>query len=94
MFFGLFGPLVASILYVIVMQKAGFRGAILAVAFSPLLGAVLSWVFFSGFYMGGGLASLAHLVFVALSLAPLLVLAFMSWPPVGSSRSRTTENSR
>jgi hypothetical protein len=92
MIFSLLGPLVASVLYVIVFQKAGFRGAILGVCAAPILGAFLGRALIGAFYAGGGMA-FAFLIPTVLSLAPLLVLAFMAWPPVDPSATRTsTEN--
>lgn len=77
-------PVFASVLYVIVFQKAGFKGAIMAVCAAPLLGALLSyaiyWMLISG-SMGPGMMALP-LIAIPLSLAPLLVLAFKPWPPV------------
>ncbi|MCY1125930.1 hypothetical protein OU426_03605 [Frigidibacter sp. RF13] len=80
------GPLLASILYVIVFQKAGFRGAILAVCAGPLLGALVSFTMGRMTYAGGGMPMsfvAIFLISLPLSLMPLLVLAFKSWPPVG-----------
>jgi hypothetical protein len=92
MIFAFLGPLIASVLYVVVFQKAGFRGAILAVCAAPVLGVLLSHALISMLYMGGGVA-IAFLIPTALSLAPLLVLAFMAWPPVNMPDARTsTEN--
>lgn len=85
-------PLIASVLYVVVFQKAGFRGPILAVSAAPVLAALLVHALVGNFYMGGGMA-LAFLVAAAISLAPLLVLAFMAWPPADMPADRTsTEN--
>ncbi|WP_284176646.1 hypothetical protein [Frigidibacter sp. SD6-1] len=80
------GPILASVLYVIVFQKAGFRGAILAVCAGPLLGALAGFVMGRVAYAGGGMPmSFAAIILISLplSLLPLLVLAFKSWPPVG-----------
>jgi hypothetical protein len=86
------GPLIASVLYVIVFQQAGFRGPILAVSAAPVLAALLSRALIGLFYTGGGMA-FAFLIPTALSLVPLLVLAFMAWPPVYPSATHTsTEN--
>ena len=84
----LVGPVLASILYVIVFQKAGFRGAILAVCAGPLL-SILSFALVGPMAFGG--AGLAVIVFLnmALSLAPLLVLAFKAWPPVSVATTHT-----
>lgn len=93
MILSLLGPLIASVLYVIVFQKAGFRGPILAVSAAPVLAALLSRALIGSLYMGGGMA-LAFLVPAALSLAPLLVLALMAWPPAATPQARnSTENS-
>ncbi|MDI3335020.1 hypothetical protein QKW60_01230 [Defluviimonas aestuarii] len=92
MIFAFLGPLIASVLYVIVFQKAGFRGPILFVCAAPLLGALFGRALIGAFYAGGGMA-FAFLIPTVLSLAPLLVLAFMAWPPVDPSVTRTsTEN--
>ncbi|WP_347313023.1 hypothetical protein [Defluviimonas sp. SAOS-178_SWC] len=76
------GPVIASILYVIVFQKAGFRGAVMFVCAAPVLGAVLTRILVASIVMGGGPMAGVFLISAALSLAPLLVLAFMAWPPV------------
>ncbi len=75
------GPVIASVLYVIVFQKAGFRGAILFVCAAPVLGAILTRILVASLVMGGGPMVGVFLISAALSLAPLLVLAFMAWPP-------------
>lgn len=86
MIFSFISPLIASVLYLIVFQKAGFRGAVLGVAALPLASAVVSWLLIGGgYYMGGGLLGLAFLLPMVLSLVPLLVLAFVPWPPVGDT---------
>lgn len=88
----LLAPLIASVLYVIVFQKAGFRGPMLAVAVLPLAGGVLSRVLFGSFYYGGPAMAVLAFIPMALSLAPLFVLAFMAWPPTGGSAGNSTEN--
>lgn len=79
------GPVLASILYVIVYQKAGFRGAILGVCAMPLVSIVLTMVFVRMLASGGmmGPMMLIPLVTIPLSLLPLIILAFAKWPPVG-----------
>lgn len=79
------GPLVASILYVIVFQKAGFRGGILLVCAAPILSVLLTMLFVRMIAAGSmGPAMMAiPLITIPLSLLPLLILAFVSWPPVG-----------
>ncbi len=84
------GHIVASVLYVIIFQKAGLRGAWLAVCATPLLSAALAQVMIRGL-MGGGMMILP-LVLIPLSLAPLLVLAFKSWPPVRVAANTRSEN--
>lgn len=79
------GPVVASVLYVIVFQKAGFRGAMLFLAAGPVLGAILTRVLLASMVMGGGPVAGVFLISTALSLAPLFVLAFATWPPAGGS---------
>lgn len=75
--------LIASVLYVIVYQKAGFRGAMLALAACPVLATLLSrYLFGLTSAFGAGL----FLLPAALSLAPLAVLAFASWPPAAPQR--------
>ncbi|OYX41478.1 MAG: hypothetical protein B7Z02_15625 [Rhodobacterales bacterium 32-67-9] len=87
------GPVIASVLYIIVFQKAGFRGAILFVCAAPVLGAILTRVLVASMVMGGGPMAGVFLLSAALSLAPLLVLAFMAWPPAETPEARTsTEN--
>ncbi|MCU9847122.1 hypothetical protein OEZ60_03805 [Defluviimonas sp. WL0024] len=83
------GPLVASVLYVVVFQKAGFRGPILSVCAAPVLGLLLSRALIGTLHMEGGMV-FAFLIPTALSLAPLFVLAFMAWPPVGAPADRTS----
>lgn len=78
-------PLVASVLYVIVFQKAGFRGAMLFLAAGPVLGAVLTRVLLASPVRDGAPMAGVFLVSAALSLAPLCVLAFAPWPPAGGS---------
>lgn len=81
MILSLLGPVVASVLYVIVFQKAGFRGGILFVCAFPVLAAILTRILVSAMVMGGGELPAVFLLSEALSLAPLIVLAFMAWPP-------------
>ncbi len=79
-------PLVASVLYVIVFQKAGFRGPIVALAAGPIAAALVSRLMFGGPYgMTGLIQTGLFLVPAALSLAPLAVLAFATWPPTGEN---------
>lgn len=79
-------PLVASVLYVVVFQKAGFRGAMLAICAAPLLGAILTHgIYALAGYYGMGMM----LVSIPLSLLPLLVLAFKSWPPIAENQPAT-----
>ncbi len=88
----LLAPLLATVLYVIVLQKAGFRGPILAVSAGPVL-SILSFALVGPMALGGPVLAAVLLVNAALSLAPLLVLAFMAWPPVNPPAARTsTEN--
>ena len=72
-------PLVTTFLYVIVYQKAGFRGPMLLVAGAPILAALLTFVLIRmmGVY-SMGLALLS----IPVGLLPLFVLALKSWPPV------------
>jgi len=82
MAFQIVGPLIASVLYVIVFQKAGFRGGILAVCFAPVLGSVLTAFLVRAMIAGGGGGMmLLPLVSLPLGLLPLVLLAFMAWPP-------------
>lgn len=81
--FSILPSLIASVLYVIIYQKAGFRGAILALAAGPVLATLLShYLFGLPFAFRAGL----FLLPAALSLAPLAVLAFASWPPAATQR--------
>ncbi len=78
------GPLIASVLYVMVFQKAGFRGGILAFCAAPLVGsALITFAFRTMMGQGyGSWAIILPLLAIPLSLLPLLILAFKSWPPV------------
>lgn len=91
MFASFLAPLLASVLYVIVFQKAGFRGAILAICAGPVLSPLLSFGLLGGYYLGEGATLFVILGSVGLSLAPLLVLAFKTWPPVGIPSPRGDE---
>lgn len=84
MAFQFLGPVIASVLYVIVFQKAGFRGPILAVCAGPLLGAFVTLLMIGM----GGMALALFLINLPLTLLPLLVLAFKSWPPVAVATTR------
>lgn len=88
----LLGPVVASILYVIVFQKAGFRGGLMFLCAGPVLGAILTRILVSTMVMGGGPMTGVFLLSAALSLAPLVALAFMAWPPLPGPKI-STENS-
>jgi hypothetical protein len=90
MLFQLVGPIIASVLYVIVFQKAGFKGAIMFVCAAPVVGALFVGGLMAGM-MGysGAAAPLLFLMSWVLSLAPLLVLAFMAWPPVSAATTHT-----
>ncbi|HQY45179.1 MAG TPA: hypothetical protein PK450_13475 [Paracoccaceae bacterium] len=95
MAFQFIGPVIASVLYVIVFQKAGFRGLILAVSAAPILGSVLSMVVVRTLVAGGGgpgMMILIPLIAIPLSLLPLLFLAFKSWPPAGAAPNTRSEN--
>jgi hypothetical protein len=90
----LLGPVIASVLYVVVFQKAGFRGGILFVCACPVIGAILTRLLVSTLVMGWGGVPAVFLLSGALSLAPLIVLAFMTWPPASLPGPRiSTENS-
>jgi len=84
------GPAIAAVLYVIIFQKVGFRGAWLAVCAAPLLG---SGLFFAAFQLTdfgyGPVLMLLQLGMMLLNLLPLLVLAFKSWPPVAAPNSHS-----
>lgn len=86
----LIGPVVASVLYVIVFQKAGFRGAILFLAAGPVFGAILTRILVATMVMGGGPMAGVFLLSALLSLAPLVFLAFMAWPPATVPGPRTS----
>jgi hypothetical protein len=84
-------PIIASVLYVMVFQKAGFKGAILAVCAGPVVGAILTHLMI-GMMMSGGFGPgmmLLPLISIPFALAPLLVLAFKSWPPVAAPTIRS-----
>ncbi len=90
MVFQFLGPVFASVLYVIVFQKAGFRGAILAVAIAPIVGVLLTHLLLRALISGGGaMMLLVPLVAIPISLLPLLILAFKSWPPVAATNTRS-----
>ena len=81
-------PLLTTFLYVIVYQKAGFRGPMLLICGAPVLVAALAYVLIQlmGIYHMG-------LVFVTIPLGmlPLFVLAFKSWPPVAVAPNTRSE---
>ncbi len=86
------GPVIASVLYIIVFQKAGFKGPILAVSAAPILGSVVSMLLIRTLVAGGGgpgMMILIPFISIPLSLLPLLVLAFKSWPPVAAANTRS-----
>lgn len=90
MAFQFLGPVISAVLYVIVFQKAGFKGAVLAVCATPILGLIVFQMMFHliGYGYGVGMMALP-LVGIVLSLLPLAVLAFKSWPPVAAPNSRS-----
>ena len=47
-------PVVASVLYIIVFQKAGFRGGLMFVCAGPVAGAILTRILVSTMVMGDG----------------------------------------
>lgn len=78
-------PIAASLLLVIVFQKAGFRGAVLWLCAAPVLGAVMWRVLFlpvAGYASPEAAVAIVALAVLPVSLLPLLVLAFKTWPPV------------
>ena len=84
------GPIIAAFLYVIVFQKAGFRGPILALCAAPLVGSVLGMMLFRVLLAGGsGGMFLIQLVALPVTLLPLLILAFKSWPPAVAPNTRS-----
>ncbi len=88
---GLLGMVIATALYFAVMQKAGFKGGMLILAFAPVLGMVLSvslttvMAAIIGFGMGGFIA--INLLTNLVSLIPLFVLAFAEWPNMADQES-------
>lgn len=83
MAFQFLGPVIASVLYAIVFQKAGLGGPWLAACAGPVVGALLASVMIRAMMAGGGgMMVLVPLVALPLTLLPLLILAFKSWPPV------------
>ncbi len=89
----LLGPVAASILYVIVFQKAGFRGGLMFVCAGPVVGAILTHIVLASAVMDWGRLPAVFLLSGALSLAPLIALAFMAWPPATLPGPRiSTEN--
>lgn len=89
MIFQYAGPLLAAVLYVIVFQKAGFRGPILAVCAGPLVGFVATMFLIRILAPSPGTMMLIPLISIPLSLLPLILLAFMAWPPVAAPRNST-----
>lgn len=81
-------PIIASVLYVIVFQKAGMKGPILAVCAGPVLAVALVYVMS---VLTGGIIALV-VVSPILSLLPLAILAFKSWPPVAAASSTRSES--
>jgi hypothetical protein len=81
-------PVVASVLYVIVFQKAGFRGGLMFVCAGPVAGAILTRILVSTMVMGDGPMAGVFLFSAALSLMPLIVLAFLAWPPAAQPGPR------
>ncbi|MGB7268466.1 MAG: hypothetical protein WBC90_02965 [Albidovulum sp.] len=82
-------PLLASVLYAIVFQKAGFRGALLGLCASPIVALVLTTMLYQLPEIDG---MLIYALSVPLYLLPLLILAFKSWPPV--AMPQTTDGAR
>ena len=84
------GPIIASLLYVIVFQKAGFGGGMLALCAAPVLGVGISYALVQALMAGGSAALmiLVPLVSIPLTLLPLLILAFKPWPPVAAPQVR------
>ena len=83
------GPVLASVLYVVVFQKARFKGAILAFCATPILG-VFAWIWANWIVYAHGPVEMFYylsLIYVPFSLLPLLVLAFKSWPPVAAPKT-------
>ena len=73
----------AVALYFVIYMKAGFRGGILALCAMPLL---VMLVQTGGLSLGAPvMTGLVRLVFVALDLVPLIVLAFVRWPVLGAT---------
>ncbi len=86
-------PIIASVLYVIVFQKAGFKGAMLVICAGPVVGAMLTQLMIRMIMAGGGGPGMMILPLIAIpfALAPLLVLAFKSWPPVSAAPTIRSE---
>jgi hypothetical protein len=84
----LIGPFLACLLYVMVFQKAGFRGLIYVVCASPLIGVgVTQWAIRQAQAGAPHVLDYLSAVLVPLSLLPLIILAFLRWPPVPSRPS-------
>lgn len=85
------GPIVATILYVIVFQKAGFKGAMLGFCVAPLVASAINQALMGMMLTGsmGPRYMLVPLVLIPLSMLPLLILAFKSWPPVTAPTIRS-----
>ena len=83
-------PVLASVLQLIVFQKAGFRGAILIVCALPVVGAFVTHALIGAMMTGSFPMIGVTLVSAAFLLAPLLVLAFAAWPPVEPLAARAT----
>jgi len=84
------GPIIASVLYVVVYQKAGFRGPVLIVCAAPVAATLFLGAIASGIVAIDGVGvTIVLLISLALSLAPLVVLAFKAWPPVSVASTHT-----
>lgn len=90
MAFQFLGPVLAAVLYVIVFQKAGFSGAMLAFCAAPILASAVWWVLIP--LLGSERMILIPLITIPLTLLPLLILAFKSWPPVSVAAKTASEN--
>ncbi len=86
-------PIIASVLYMIVFQKAGFKGAMLVICAGPVIGAILTQLMI-GMMVSGAIGPgmmMLPLISIPFALAPLLVLAFKSWPPVSAAPTIRSE---
>ncbi len=84
------GNLVAAILYLIVLRKAGFGGLWLVLVVAPFVATIAAMYGMGAMMSGGpfGMSVMMTLPWLAvpLSVIPLLLLAILPWPAVTARR--------